>query len=68
MSDIEAKSPNSTAVAQMVRLHAVGIPYRRADKVLEVVSEDKTPRRKHKIAYGERVGRWVCLTEYLAIW
>ncbi len=26
---------------------------RKADKVLEVVSEDKSPLRKHKVAYGQ---------------
>ena len=26
---------------------------RKADKVLKVVSEDKSQRRKHKLAYGE---------------
>ena len=27
--------------------------YRRADKMLEIVSNDKTPLRKHKLAYGK---------------
>jgi hypothetical protein len=26
---------------------------RRADKVLEIVSDDKSPRRRHKFAYGK---------------
>ena len=29
------------------------IHYRRADKMLEIVSDDKTPLRKHKLAYGK---------------
>ena len=34
--------------------------HRRADKVLEVVSDDRTPRRKHKFAYGEHIDIVTC--------
>ena len=28
---------------------------RKADKVLEIVSDDKSPRRRHKFAYGKAI-------------
>jgi hypothetical protein len=41
-------------------------PYRKADHMLEIVSEDKSELRKHKIAYGKDCNI-VCLSEYTVI-
>ena len=33
----------------------MSVSCRKADKLLEIVSDDKTQLRKHKVAYGEYV-------------